>query len=193
MKALLLLLVFISAPLSAAQLYRWVDADGKVHYTDQPPDAKAKNVEQRRFGGNVIDTTQLPYATREAAKKFPLTLYANDCGDPCTQAVQHLSQRGVPFVRKTLKDEAEAEELRKLAGGLQVPLLLVGKKPLKYFQAQEWDSALDAAGYPKTAPYMPKHAAKPADKRNPPIEPAKAPVKPGVGADPVKADTPASR
>lgn len=193
MKAWVLLLIFVAAPLSAAQLYRWVDAEGRVHYTDQPPDAKAKNVEQRRFGANVIDTTQLPYATREAAKKFPVTLYANDCGDPCSQALQHLNKRGIPFVRKTLKDEGETEELKKLAGGSLVPLLLVGKKPLKYFQAQEWDSALDAAGYPKSAPYIPKHATKPADKPNAAAETTKPPAKPAAGAEPVKAETPASR
>ena len=188
MRALLLLLLFIAAPLSAAQLYRWVDAEGKVHYTDQPPDAKAKNVEQRRFGGNVIDTSELPYATREAVKKFPVTLYANDCGDPCNQAVQHLSKRGIPFVRKTIKDEAEAEELKKLAGGLQVPMLLVGKKSLKGFQASDWDGALDAAGYPKSAPYTPKQAVKPGDKPAAATDPEKPTAKPGASAEPTKTE-----
>lgn len=192
MKALALLMIFIAMPLSAAQLYRWVDADGKVHYTDQPPDAKAKNVEQRRFGGNVIDTSELPYATREAAKKFPVTLYANECGEACTQAAQHLSKRGIPFVRKTIKDEAEAEELKKLAGGLQVPMLLVGKKSLKGFQAQDWDSALDVAGYPKNAPYASRQAAKPADKPVAAAEPAKTAAKPaakpGATSEPAKTD-----
>lgn len=183
MKALALLMIFIAMPLSAAQLYRWVDADGKVHYTDQPPDAKARNVEKRRFGGNVIDTSELPYATREAVKKFPVTLYANECGEACTLATQHLDKRGIPFVRKTIKDETEAEELKKLAGGLEVPTLLIGKKPLKGYQAQDWDTALDAAGYPKSAPSMPRQA----DKT------VKAPAKPGAGADPAKAEKPASR
>lgn len=183
MKALLLLLIFVAAPLSAAQLYRWVDAEGRVHYTDQPPDAKARDVEQRRFGGNVIDTSELPYATREAVKRFPVTLYANDCGEGCTLAVQHLGKRGIPYVRKTIKDEAEAEELKKLVGGLQVPTLLIGKKSLKGYQAQDWDNALDAAGYPKSAPYAPKQT----DKS------VKGTVKPGAGSESVKSEKPASR
>jgi coenzyme F420-reducing hydrogenase alpha subunit len=29
------------APLASAQLYKWVDKDGKVHYSDQPPPASA--------------------------------------------------------------------------------------------------------------------------------------------------------
>jgi hypothetical protein len=29
------------APLAMAQLYKWVDKDGKVHYSDQPPPATA--------------------------------------------------------------------------------------------------------------------------------------------------------
>lgn len=44
MKILLALttLFFFAAP-AAAEMYRWVDAQGKVHYSDQPPDVKSKS------------------------------------------------------------------------------------------------------------------------------------------------------
>ena len=42
MKRLALALVVLAlAPLASAQLYKWVDKDGKVHYSDQPPPAQA--------------------------------------------------------------------------------------------------------------------------------------------------------
>ena len=34
---LLLSFLALALPLEAAQLYKWVDADGKVHYSDKPP------------------------------------------------------------------------------------------------------------------------------------------------------------
>jgi len=41
----MLLVVLIAAATASAQVYRWVDKDGKVHYSDQaPPDAAAKDM-----------------------------------------------------------------------------------------------------------------------------------------------------
>lgn len=172
MRLSLIILLLLAQPAVAAQLYRWVDSEGKVHYTDQAPDSKVKVLERRTFSGNVIETSELPYATREAQKNAPVVLYANDCGEPCKLALDHLSKRGIPFVRKTIKDQAESDELKKIAGGLEVPTLTVGKTTLKGYQAQSWDSALDVAGYPKSAPYTAKKPAAPAaPKKNLPAEP----------------------
>lgn len=42
MKRLALAVIVLAlAPLASAQLYKWVDKDGKVHYSDQPPPAQA--------------------------------------------------------------------------------------------------------------------------------------------------------
>ena len=35
------------AATAGAQMYRWVDKDGKVHYTDTPPPGAAKDVQKR--------------------------------------------------------------------------------------------------------------------------------------------------
>lgn len=175
MRLLLISIILMSAQsLSAAQLYRWVDSDGKVHYGDQAPDSKVKNVERRTFSGNMIESSELPYATRQAQKNAPVILYANDCGEPCKLATEHLTKRGIPFTHKTIKDQAESDELKKLAGGLEVPTLTIGKTVLKGFHAQNWESALDTAGYPKSAPYT---AKKPT-----PVTPPPAPIDPKVGA-----------
>ncbi|MEH6467033.1 MAG: DUF4124 domain-containing protein [Porticoccus sp.] len=37
----LLLLVPILAPASFAEIYRWVDSNGKLHFSDQPPEGSA--------------------------------------------------------------------------------------------------------------------------------------------------------
>src|SRR5690348_5041024 len=84
----------------AVDLYRWVDKDGKVHYSDAPPPPNAKDAELRKLGTNAVEVDKLPYATRDAAKKNPVTLYANNCGDPCSSARQLLSKRGIPFSSK---------------------------------------------------------------------------------------------
>ena len=137
----------------AAEVYRWVDNDGKVHYSDIPPPPDAKNAQLKKVGDNAIDVDKLPYATRDAMKKNPVVLFSNSCGTPCDQAKQLLNKRGIPFsVKNPEASPADADALKKLIGGLEVPVLVVGSNsPLKGFEEGAWTSALDNAGYPTTA------------------------------------------
>lgn len=144
----------------SASLYRWVDADGKVHYTDQPPPSSAKKIEEKTMGSRPADDSQLPYAARLAAKNFPVTLYNSGCGEPCTKAREHLAKRGVPFSEKDAGRPEVQEELKNLIGTPEVPVLLIGKViKLKGYEAGAWNAALDEAGYPKSAPPKPKAPA----------------------------------
>lgn len=136
----------------AGEMFRWVDADGKVHYTDQPPPASAKKVEEKKLGGSSIETSQLPYATQQAVKNYPVTLYVSDCGESCNAARAHLSQRGVPFTTKNPQTTpADYEALKKLIGEAYVPVLVVGSSTSKGYEKGAWDAALDMAGYPQNA------------------------------------------
>ncbi len=181
MKIIVIFLCLATAGLAqAGELFRWVDADGKVHYTDQPPPANAKKVEEKKLSGSTINTSELPYATQQAVKKSPVTLYASDCGEPCTQARDHLTQRGIPFASKNPQTVlADAEALTKLVGAAFVPVLVVGSAVSKGYEKGAWDAALDAAGYPKSA-LLKKAPASGAAKSEP--SPAKSePLHPWAG------------
>jgi hypothetical protein len=140
-----------------AQLYRWTDESGKVHYTDTQPPATARNVEKKgaaRAAGAEGAAAQQSYALQQAAKTFPVTIYTSkECGDPCKKGLEHLSKRGVPFTEKVVATQAELDELVKLAGAPRVPVMVVGVSIQKDYDVQSWNEALDTAGYPKaTAP-----------------------------------------
>lgn len=185
MRFALFLCCCIAAGLAhSAELYRWVDGDGKVHYTDQPPPPSAKNVEEKNLGsGSTIETSELPYATRQAVKKSPVTLYANDCGEPCKQARDHLAQRGIPFTTKNPQTSpADAEALKKLVGAAFVPVLTVGGTVSKGYEKGAWDAALDAAGYPKSALLKKPLPTPAADAKDKPVTPEKpVPAHPWTG------------
>jgi len=90
--------VALVATLAGAQsnVYRWVDKDGKVHFSDTPPPADAKSASQKRMGGGYVETENLPYATQMAMKKSPVTLFVgSDCGEPCANGRDLLAKRGV--------------------------------------------------------------------------------------------------
>ena len=147
----------------AAEMYRWVDEKGVVNYTHYPPPANIKNVEQKKFGANTVQTSETPYSVQQAAKNFPVTLYVTDCGELCNNARAHLKKRGIPYTEKNPQKPEEVENFKKLTGGgMEVPLLIVGQlRTIKGYLASEWDAALDQAGYPSTAIPGAKPAAAP--------------------------------
>ncbi|HWR77790.1 MAG TPA: glutaredoxin family protein, partial [Thiobacillus sp.] len=141
-----------SAPLAAAQLYQWKDAQGRTVYSDQPPPTSIRNAQQKSFKGNLIEVGE-SYAAKTAREKNPVTLYTSACGAPCDQARQLLSERGVPFSNKDPQANPEAQaELQKLTGRLSVPVLVVGSDKIDGFETGQWQAMLDRAGYPKAAP-----------------------------------------
>lgn len=137
----------------AGALYRWVDAAGKVHYSDTPPPGTVQ-VEARKLSNSVTTNEYLPYETRLAQQNFPVTLYVADgCGEPCDLARNLLVKRGIPFSEKLLRTQEEVENFKKLSGADNAPALSVGKNFLSGFLAGRWHDELSIAGYPKTAPY----------------------------------------
>ena len=140
---------------TAQTTYRWVDkASGQTVFSDQPPPSGATNVVKFN-GANAVDAKQAPYAIRQAAEKFPVTLYTTaSCVDGCNQARDLLNARGTPFTEKMLKNDGEIAELtKKLGSEASVPSLFVGQQSLKGFETTAWNNLLDLAGYPKSAPF----------------------------------------
>jgi glutaredoxin len=156
---LMMVLLAASGVVLAAQLYRWVDENGRVEYRDTPPPSSAKKIEQRRLGSGTVETSALPFSVQQAARNFPVTLWNAQCGEPCDQARAHLVRRGVPYTEKDA--QADVEAFKQLTGGIDVPVLYVGSNRVKGYLEGEWDSALDIAGYPRTAPPGARPAAKP--------------------------------
>src|SRR5262249_26009647 len=137
-----------------AQMYRWVDKDGRTHYTQTPPPPDARDVERKSLGGSgggggVAAGGDLPYATQAAGKNYPVTLYTSPgCGAPCEQARSYLVRRSVPFREISVREQKEIDSLKALAGGTQVPYLVVGSQKQGGFLEETYAELLDSAGYP---------------------------------------------
>ena len=141
------------AAAQAQQVFRYVDKDGKVVYSDRAPPADSKDVQAKRLSPNYIENNDLPLALTQAMDRFPVTLYTFACGTVCQNAEALLNRRGVPFTTVNVEDAKGAEQLQKLTGAQQAPVLQIGDKLIaKGFNEARWSTMLDEAGYPKTAP-----------------------------------------
>lgn len=161
MRALLAVAALLATQLVAAQQYRWTDENGRVHYTDTPPPATAKDVQRKRMTGNAVGA-QGSYTLAEAIKNSPVTLYSHpDCKEICQMARDVLNKRGVPFREVSANDQAKIDELRRVSGSERVPVLVVGNQVETTISAAAYNQALDLAGYPKAGAVPPGSQAEP--------------------------------
>ncbi len=144
MRALLALLAILAAPASAAgDVYKWTDAEGRVHFGDRPPaDAAAEEVKILSFEGPA-EVDKAPVANRAYQS---VVLYSTAWCGVCKRAKAHLKARGVAFTEFNIEMNGLARAEFKRLGGQGVPLILVGDQRMKGFNATRLDKLLQDAG-----------------------------------------------
>lgn len=186
-----------------AQIYRSVDAQGQVTFSDTP-DGAAQALTPGSSGTASNNTVALPYEVRQVQARYPVTLYASPECMPCDLGRKLLTDRGIPFTEKTIVTPDDADALQRLSNSTELPILSVGNKQIKGYEQTAWTQYLDAAGYPATSqlpagwqPAPPVPLVAPASS---PIEatqataqqgPAPEGVQPEAVAPPRTADNPA--
>ncbi len=188
-------LILLAAAAGAQAQYKYIGADGKVVYSDQPPPPNAKVL-----GKNVAATGSssgggdIPFALQSAMKTYPVTLYtAPNCGGPCNDGRNLLKQRGIPFAEKTITTSEDSDKFQKAMGTNQLPVLTVGSSKQVQYSSDSWTSALNAAGYPATSqlPATYKYPAPVAVAPAAPAPTAAAPAATGATASAAPAPGPA--
>jgi glutaredoxin len=146
--ALAMALLLAAGGACAQQMYKWVDAKGIVHFSDQPPPPGQGRQVEAKATANGGGGAALPFALAEAVRKAPVTLYTGRDCSVCDQGRALLQARGVPFTEKTVNTNDDIARLAQAGSNGQLPLLLVGRTPLIGFDSAAWDGALSDASYP---------------------------------------------
>lgn len=142
--------------------YKVTGPDGRITYTDRPP-SDARSVRPMgsaaaRDTGDEGGLDGLPFALRQTAQRFPVTLYTAPGCAPCDLGRLALQQRGVPF-REWRVEAGAGAELQRREGTTSLPVLRVGRQQVLGFEAGEWRRTLDAAGYPAASALPPSWQA----------------------------------
>jgi arsenate reductase-like glutaredoxin family protein len=134
------LLALLMAFPAIAEVYRWTDAQGGVHYSDSPPPPSAKKLKR-------IAAPESSSST-EKGNQPPVVLYNGNCGATCDQAADFLRQRKIPFTLKNANNDPKvAQELKTRTGALEIPVLFIGESMQRGYSPSIWDKMLDVAGY----------------------------------------------
>ncbi|MEQ1535169.1 MAG: glutaredoxin family protein [Burkholderiaceae bacterium] len=145
--AVLAIITPASNQLYAQQVYKSVDKNGRVTYSEVPPLPGSGD----KLTADPAASVSLPYALQQVVSRYPVTLYTTaDCG-PCINARLMLTQRGVPFAERTISSNEDIAAYKKLNIDNNFPLATIAAQQLKGYEETEWTKYLDAAGYPKSS------------------------------------------
>lgn len=176
--------LLLSAAVQAQGVYRIVGPDGRVTFSDRPqpgsaqPKAEAAQANSSTANTSNTSNAQLPYALRQAADRYPVTLYSSKDCEPCEEARNYLRGRGIPFSERTVETAADVTALKKLSSQDGLPFATIGSQHLKGFASDNWAQYLNAAGYPA-------QSALPASYRAPAARPLTTPA-PAEAAKPAQ-------
>ena len=146
--------------LYAQQVYKSVDKQGRVTYSEVPPSVSSGD-KIVGDGAGGAGNPSLPYALQQVVSRYPVTLYTNaDCA-PCINARILLTQRGVPFAERTIASNEDIDAYKRLNSDNTLPMLTIATQQIKGYEEGEWTKYLDAAGYPKTST-LPRNYSNPA-------------------------------
>ena len=148
--------------LTSLAQYKVVDGEGRVTYTDRPPLAVGDKTSALKTTGPgataaAAAAAALPVDVREAAQRYPVTLYSSANCAPCDAGRTFLQQRGIPYAEKSVINGDDSAMLLRLTGSSDVPVISIGAQVVRGWSSSGWASYLDAAGYPRESKLPASH------------------------------------
>jgi glutaredoxin len=133
---------------AAAEIYRWQDEYGRVHFGDRAP--AQQRTQQVELGK--INTYSAPSAiTLEqgvpAAPRRVVMYTAPWCG-VCKTAKRFLKDLGIRYTEYDIEKSSRARRKYNKLGARGVPVILVGRQRMNGFSAARMKTMLRNAGYP---------------------------------------------
>jgi glutaredoxin len=145
----LVLVILLLAMPAAAQVYKWTDPGGKVHYGDRPPDDANKQELKIRIPSydgpvEVRDWSAVLGTKPGAAAGGQVKMYSTTWCGHCKNARNYFAARRIAYRDIDVEASPEAAREFKALGGRGVPLILVGRKAMSGFDPESFDALLRA-------------------------------------------------
>lgn len=129
MKSLLLIfLVFTGTVL--ADVYKWADKAGHVHFSDKPhEDEKSEKITLK------VDKPKL---TNDATLK-QVKMYATSWCGYCKKARMYFHQENISYIEYDIENDAQAKKEYDAFGGQGVPVIFVGQERMNGFNESRFN------------------------------------------------------
>lgn len=135
--ALASILLLVTSTLVHAEIFRWVDESGRVHFTDSPP--SDKQVEEVTLKINSYTAVEVIPLLERLGKDGKVVIYtATWCGY-CAKAKKYFRQNKIPYVAYDVEKNRIGKNDFKLLKGKSVPIIIIGNRRMNGFNVARFD------------------------------------------------------
>lgn len=131
----LLLLTVSASPL--AEIYKWTDKNGKVHFTDNPPNNQ--QVEKVEVKINTYTAVEIKPLVERLGRKDKVVLYTAAWCGYCKKAKKHFQKKRIDYVAYDVEKSSKGKRDYKLLNAKSVPIIIIGDKRMNGFSSTQFD------------------------------------------------------
>lgn len=141
-EVVVLLSAFWAAGLAQAEIYRWRDADGRIHYSDMAPsEVAAQTLELRPI--NTITSPRLSRLDELFPRQQEVVIYTAQWCGVCTRAKAYFAREGIPYQEYDVENDARGRRDFRRLSGTGVPIILVGDRRMDGFDPVRFERILE--------------------------------------------------
>ena len=118
-----------------AQLYKWVDENGRVHYSDQ----KQEGVQLQDVKGTVNSYEAVTYDESLFTHVDKVVIYTRPTCGYCNKAKLFFARNGIKYKEYKVESSAVAKKKYARLNATGVPVIFVGKKRMNGFSAPQFE------------------------------------------------------
>jgi glutaredoxin len=126
------LLLVLLPTLVSAEIYRWTDAEGRVHFSDEPHNTMpSEQVSVRVNSYESVTYESLGSYTPPNDRR--VIMYSTSWCTYCKKARNYFEKNRVRYVEYDIEESSRAKEEFDQLGGKGVPLIVVGRTKMSGF------------------------------------------------------------
>lgn len=126
-----------------ADIYRWVDASGKVHFSDEKSEStQAEKVQLNVNSIEGLDITSSDYLTTRTRRQ--VVMYSAAWCGYCRKARRYFRSEGIPFTEYDVETSIKGRRDYARLKGTGVPIILVGDQRMQGFKVKRFNAIYNA-------------------------------------------------
>lgn len=133
-RSLLCLLLLVFAFATQAEIYKWTDTNGKVHFSDQKP--AHPGLAPLELKVNTYQSVSYGKTNSNVSGNGKVVMYSTDWCGYCKQARKYFKQQFISFTEYDIEKNARARAQYAKLGATGVPVILVGNKRMNGFSVK---------------------------------------------------------
>ena len=138
MKLFFLITTLIFSMSVSAEILKWTDSDGRVHFGDKPPAGAETSIVEVRI--NTYESPNIEALQEILNPKDKVVMYSAEWCGVCKKAKKYFRANNIPYKDYDIDKSSKGKRDYKKLGAKGVPVILVGKKRLNGFSAATFDS-----------------------------------------------------